>query len=338
MRNVVCVVSFLWMVAIPDLSSQNIPIAHFASGDKVLSDNIDAFVSDPDVVSTDVSDGYYFRYVQFTDIPDLSLQQELKASGLKILEYLPDHAYLVAIPETYDVQQLTDYSIRSVVKTDIEDKFDQRLVGGSIPDWAVGSAGHTKVMIKAYPQVSRSTFLSGLETAGVLFEKSDIHYPYVFTEVLSVEILSLADLAFVQYIELGPNPGEPEDTGGRTLQRANLINNLLPGGLRYDGSGVNVLVRDDGVVGPHIDFEGRMFDFTGGSNTGTHGDGVAGVMAGAGNLDPTTAGAASGAGVYVTNYQSTFTDNTIDLHQNNGVMVTNSSYSNGCLHNEWISR
>ncbi|NND33717.1 MAG: S8 family serine peptidase, partial [Saprospiraceae bacterium] len=311
-------------------SQDLVPVAQFKSGDKVLSENIASFASNPDVTRDEIVDNLYFRYVQFNNIPSAPVQDELKSNGLHLIEYIPDNVYLVGFPRNYDTRQLLNYDIRSVVSIDIEDKLDLRLLDQTWPSWAQTEDGRVKVMLKTFPDVSRETFIRALLDAGVIFTKEDIHFPFIFSSLYPAEFLSIAGLPVVQFLDIGPDPGTPEDTGGRTLQRANLINNLLPGGLRYDGSGVNIQVRDDGVVGPHIDFEGRLFDYTGGANSGTHGDGVAGVFAGAGNLEQEVAGSASGANVYVTNYESTFTDNTMQLHQQENVVITNSSYSNGC--------
>ena len=304
-------------------------VAHFKSGDKVFIENIESFAANPDIPDEDVVDGVYYRYVQFNSIPVLTVQNELINSGLQLVEYVPDNIYLVAFPQNYSTSDLLNYDIRSVVPVDVEDKLDLRLIDRTWPDWANSEGGRVKVMIKSFPGIAPNIFLSKLSEE-LSYEKSGIHFPFVFATLHPSEFERIASLPFVQFLDIGPDPGTPEDTGGRTLQRANLINSLLPGGLRYDATGVSVQVRDDGVVGPHIDFEGRLFDYTGGSNTGTHGDGVAGVFAGAGNREQDVAGAASGADVYVTNYESEFLDNTIQLHEEQNVVITNSSYSNGC--------
>lgn len=329
MRNLILLIIILISVY-PIYGQVTTPVAHFKSGDKVLMENISAFALNPEISREEIIDDMYFRYIQFNKIPSDDILDALLSQGVQLVEYVPDNLYLIGLPYNYDTGQLLDYDIRSVVPMDIEDKLDLRLLEHTWPAWASADNGRVKVMLKTFPEVSRETFVRKLLEAGVVFSKEDIHYPLIYTTLHPSEFLSIAGLPVVHFLDIGPDPGTPEDTGGRTLQRANLINNLLPGGLRYDGSGVNIQVRDDGVVGPHIDFEGRLFDYTGGANSGTHGDGVAGVFAGAGNLEQDVAGSASGANVYVTNYESEFTDNTILLHRQEDVVITNSSYSNGC--------
>ncbi|MEO1263926.1 MAG: S8 family serine peptidase [Bacteroidota bacterium] len=117
------------------------------------------------------------------------------------------------------------------------------------------------------------------------------------------------------------------------MHRSNVLNAYFSSGRNYDGSGINVLCRDDGLVGPHIDFKGRInneFVENPSSPGGSHGDGVSGIMAGAGNLNPRNKGMAPGANLYVIDYESDFLDETMQLHINEDVLITNSSYSNGC--------
>ncbi|MBC7777652.1 MAG: S8 family serine peptidase, partial [Phycisphaerae bacterium] len=95
--------------------------------------------------------------------------------------------------------------------------------------------------------------------------------------------------------------------------------------------GVSVLVRDDGQLGPHIDLQGRLSNYSLEPPTnGTHGDGVVGILGGAGNLDPTKKGMATGTDLYAIDYINDFQDLTLPLHLTQGVTITNSSYSDGC--------
>ncbi|MEZ4917470.1 MAG: hypothetical protein R2792_00060 [Saprospiraceae bacterium] len=111
------------------------------------------------------------------------------------------------------------------------------------------------------------------------------------------ENLSLyADLPFIKYMELVPMPGEPEDVNGRSIHRSNLLDVAASGGLHLNGEGVKTVVRDDGPLGPHIDYQGRLINVSQDpSGGGTHGDGVGGILVGAGNLDEDNKGMAAGA-------------------------------------------
>ena len=84
------------------------------------------------------------------------------------------------------------------------------------------------------------------------------------------------------YINTIAAPGEKEDTKGRSLHRSNVINSDYATGRHYNGTGVSIAVADDGFVGPHIDFAGRLTNFATGTGQ-THGDMTTGIAGGAGN-------------------------------------------------------
>ena len=93
------------------------------------------------------------------------------------------------------------------------------------------------------------------------------------------------------------------------------------------------MVRDDGTIGPHIDFQGRLDnrDTSQQIDGDNHGDGVAGVMAGAGNLDPSRRGMAAGSDVYNADRFGSFLDFSVTSLFNDGsVQITNTSSGPAC--------
>jgi hypothetical protein len=137
-------------------------------------------------------------------------------------------------------------------------------------------------------------------------------------------------LPFVKVLEQDPGVPVKDDLRGRSLHRSNTINVAYANGLKYDGKGVAISLADDGNIGPHIDFKGRLTDLTNG-NFGTHGDMCSGIAVGAANLDPRYPGMANGAhlnlfdiGGYpqITDAEENFT--------NLNSVITSTSYSQGC--------
>ena len=61
-----------------------------------------------------------------------------------------------------------------------------------------------------------------------------------------------------------------------------------------------------------------------------HGDHVSGTIMGAGNLDPTAKGMADGSFLYVYGSSNNNYDDVPTLYQNQDVIITSKSYSNGC--------
>ena len=224
---------------------------------------------------------------------------------------------------------LGEIGIRVVADISYAQKVDHRIFNQSLPSWAIDGK-LIKVMIKTYANISTYDYRTLAETAGILGTNGEYQYPYIFAHIELERIQRVSQLPFVQFIEIGPAPDIAEDIQGTSLQRGNVLKNRFQGGLALNGSGVNVMVRDQGIVGPHIDFAGRIVNMIRSDAPAQHSDGVAGVFAGAGNIDPRAAASASSSTIYAVEYISTFLDSTEALHQSDNVVITNSSFSNGC--------
>ena len=105
-------------------------------------------------------------------------------------------------------------------------------------------------------------------------------------QTVSIDSNAVNQFPFIQFVEPIPPPSFPENNTAVTLNRSNYLNSPSNNGLKYDGTGVNVMMQDDGIIGEHIDYQGRLDQSYTNSNNGDHGDHVAGTIMGAGNLDP----------------------------------------------------
>jgi hypothetical protein len=298
-------------------------------GDAVeFPENIREFQTQGALQAKEEIEGIYYRYLQFYQIPGKDAHRQIEARGIQLLDYLPYRAYLAAIPTSVQADELQALGVRSIMPIHRDWKLAPALLRDPIQPWAF-HRGQVEVIIKFYRNIPAEHAEAYFKADGITLLRNNGYNNFVAAMVHPHDIGALAELPYVAFVDLHPGPGEPDDHFGRSLHRSNMIDSELPGGYHYTGEGVSVLVRDDGGVGPHIDFQGRMTNMTAGLG-GTHGDGVGGIMSGAGNLRPTARGMAAGTHMYVINYQADFLDNTMDLHFDNDVLVTNSSYSNGC--------
>jgi hypothetical protein len=210
-------------------------------------------------------------------------------------------------------------------------KMHRNLVERPFGQWAVHEE-YVDLVVQVYPFVSIENGALQLESKRIQVLQKGNQNGALKIRVKQDEIESIVNLPYVRWAELMPEPPKKDDTNGRSLHRSSMMDSDHASGLKFNGEGVNVLVRDDGAVGPHIDFQGRLYnqDGAGAQLDGTHGDGVAGIIGGAGNVDPTKKGMAAGAKVYVVDYVNDFQDETLPLFQNENVTITNSSYSDGC--------
>jgi hypothetical protein len=274
--------------------------------------------------------GGFYLWMQFYSTPIQTVQDELNTHGVKFLEYISNSTYLAFVPNSISKNILGENGVRGMISVPKEVKTTATLLNGDMDNWAV-DGNRVLLDLMVYDNVSLESIVSNLESKNIQIVEKNKGANIATVSVLQSEIQNLLELEYLQWVEQIPAPGEKEDNRGRNLHRSNNLDTQTSAGRNYTGDGIGVLVRDDGIVGPHIDFQGRL-DNSGASNSGpTHGDGVAGILAGAGNLDPLMRGMAAGSDVYVSNYASNFLDGTTTTLINSGdVQITNSSYSDGC--------
>lgn len=277
----------------------------------------------------EICGGYFFRYLQFAEIPSAADRREMESVGVRFLDYYSFGCYLAGFPAGFDFSKLKKFEPRSLVAGRTDWKISQKLMERPLAEWAV-VGNDVLLVMQVFPTISISEAAVECRRLGieVVFEGSQNGILQV--RVRQSDIEKTAALPFVKWLERIAPPSQPEDTGGRSIHRSNLLDSDSPMGRKYNGHEVAVLCRDDGQVGPHIDFHGRIHNLANLRPGETHGDGVSGIMCGAGNLDPTQKGMAAGAELFVIDYVNHFQDNTMELHLDENVLVTNSSYSDGC--------
>jgi hypothetical protein len=275
-------------------------------------------------------DGGYYGWVQFYETPNQATQDLFKSQKLELIEYIPNKTYLFYFPETTSIAFLQSKGVRGIQPIAGEYKLSTSLKNGGYQDWAL-EGDNILVTLQFHKNVTVDYVISDLQRQLISVKQVYRGSNTIDLSIPNNCLESLSDLPYVKWVELIAAPAEPEDTRGRNLHRSNGLDTQTTAGRDYTGKNIGVLCRDDGIVGPHIDFQGRI-DNSFASGTGqSHGDGVSGIMAGAGNLNPAMRGMAAGANLYVVNYVSNFLDSPTQVLINSGtVQITNSSYSDGC--------
>lgn len=295
-----------------------------------LTENIDSFAWSQMPKNSKLNNGYY-GWVQFYETPSQSVQNKFSSNGMELIEYISNKAYLFYFPESTSVGFLKNNGVRSIVAIPGEYKLSSKLKNPPYEDWAV-QGNNILVTLQYYKHASTSYVIDELINKQIAVKQEYKGSNNIDLIIPKDCLESLSNLPFVKWVELIVAPSIPDDTRGRSLHRSNLLDTQRgAAGRDYTGENIGVMVRDDGIVGPHIDFEGRIDNSLASTNGPTHGDGVAGIMAGAGNLNPLMRGMAAGSNVYIVNYEPNFLDSqTLSLINNGSVQITNSSYSNGC--------
>lgn len=298
-----------------------------AAGELAATENLNDFIADPQMDPNELVDGRYIRLIQFYQTPTAAEKAAFSATGARLIAYIPQRAFLVALPQGYDRAQLTSFNVRGVHRLTVDHKLKQNLVDRPLPVWAVNATGTVDVEVNFFPLVSEAEVRARLGTDLELLDNA--YKGTVSLRLPTHRLEEVAALPYVSFVEPINPPAEKENKTGRTLHRANVIASDHPLGRQYDGTGVVVAMGDDGIIGPHIDYQGRLNLTNVSSNSGNHGDHVAGIIFGSGNLDPTRRGMAFGATLHA--YDVWDAVNSVpNSNPQAGVMLTSTSYGNGC--------
>ncbi|NQV01316.1 MAG: S8 family serine peptidase, partial [Bacteroidia bacterium] len=305
---------------------------HFKTGTVVPEANTDAFLASYAASNETLFNGQFFKIIQFYEIPSDEIKNMLQKAGITFLNYLPKNAYFAAFQHDINTGAVTGAGIRSISAIDVDYKLSTDLYEGNYPDHAIMENGSISVLVNYYPNLDPDQVAGALQAEGLPIILRDDFGTYINVAVPADQIQTIAALPFVVFMEpVYPEP-EPENYTGRTLHRSNAIATDYGAGRHYDGTGVHVELQDDGIIGPHIDYQGSILGQFLGNNSGNHGDHCAGIIMAAGNVDPLGRGNAFGASLYVYAAAPSYPGfNAIPQDYGNlGVRITSTSYSNGC--------
>ena len=301
------------------------------SGNRIPDANLESWVSGFSLQNEKSFDGVFYKILQFSILPDQATVDALSQGGVKLLGYLPVNGYFVSILDGFNPGILLNRNIVSVADLLPEERIANTILQKEIPIHALRGSDRIEVVITLFPGVSSANAAAALSLPGREVVRISGLGRLISLELPITEVTLLAEYPFIQFIEPCDPPAEPDNNKGRTLHRATSSFNPSAGANDYDGTNVKVLINDDGYIGEHIDFKGRIpAQFT--TTTGAdHGDHCAGTILGAGNLNPLAMGMAPAAELVVysaTNYPGF--DSIYNQYQTMGVRITSTSYSDGC--------
>jgi subtilisin family serine protease len=285
----------------------------------------------------EIVNGNYYRYIQFKAIPTEEQKATMVAKGIKLYNYIPNNTFMASIPASLDLTTIDDGNIRTVFTLNKTQKVSADLAKKKIPEWAIRGNGKMEVTMLQHPDIPAAQVRSLLtaEGADVLHSLEQLHAHRVIISI--ADLGRFASLPYIYFIEAAEPEPTPDNLVGRTDHRSNTLATDYATGLKYDGSGVAIALNDDGMIGPHTDYQGRIIGQFTTSNTATndHGDHCAGTIFGAGNKDPKARGMAFGAtlgvyrvsSAYPSGYQAF--DSIYNHYVSKTIRITSTSYSDG---------
>ena len=258
---------------------------------------------------------------------------ELESLGFFVGDYIGSNTYYVTINKTIDQSELSIFGIIGLSSIPAKMKFEPSISDfSSLPEHIVFGES-VRVNTVVFSKLSNDAILSGLNSVGAKVLRYSASAMSYRIEIPKSNLNELAQLNSVLFIEPIDELGHPENYKARNAARIGGLTKSFTGlNKELDGEGVSVMLQDDGFIGPHLDYAGRIGKQYITTNTGDHGDHVGGTIMGAGNLDPSAQGMAPGATIYVYGAASEGYpgfDSIASHYVKHDIKITSTSYSNG---------
>jgi len=260
--------------------------------------------------------------LQFHQVPTMAQRRALAATGILLMEYIPNFCYTAFLPSTLRNLNTSELGIRSVMPLLPEWKVDERVQALS----KTGSPIKMRLLVSFVKQTSE------IEIAATLKQYDAVITDNRFSTVNTFEIRLpgsqldlLAKNSLVKYVGL-PADIQPLNIDARSSSGASLLHSpLAPGGSNLDGSGVTVGVGDNASAIYHVDARDRVRNFNP-SEAMMHGIHTTVTVGGKGIMDPRTLGMAPSASLINHIYDLVWAQ-TPYMFTDYNMTITNNSYA-----------
>lgn len=288
---------------------------------------------DPSYLNQFGFDGRFYAYMQFEILPTSDIRKQMENSGIHFLSYLPENTYIVSFVPGISSQLLSYFHVRGVYPIAGEQKTASNLFNVSPPVWCINNDETVNLIATYYSDMVSADVESAFEkfNISVVETQRDGGYHSLVIRIPIDRINAVASLPFIAWLEPVAPPSEPENYESRTDHRNNILASDFISGMHYTGNNVWLALEDDGQIGPHIDYQGRLDQTNASASAGNHGDHCAGILGGAGNVDPKGKGNGFGCNIILydaSGWESLYAIPTSVV--NPGVVITSTSYSDGC--------
>ncbi len=262
--------------------------------------------------------------IQFWALPDQAAKEKLQQAGIRLIDYIPAFCYTATADASVSSSVFSQFAIRSVFRLTEKQKTVPALLGSDFPAHAVREPGQVDVTVITYDKMDAGLISSSIKIlGGRILEDMPVFRSFVI-RIPGNRLQQLVNLAFVQWVEFIDAPNQLENTPGRTLHRASILND---GPRNLKGDGVNVGIWDGGDISQHLDFSpaGRVtqVETIGASQHSTH---CAGTILGRGLINPTARGMAPNAKLFSYNYNGNIQNEMANGIPANNLIVSSHSY------------
>jgi len=294
--------------------------------------NLNDFFDNRSNYSSALYNGNYYVLMQFSEIPNISRLQQLKANNIVLDQYIPNKAYLASIPNSVTKAFLQSMKVRSIMK--VKTTWKKGFNTNEIPTHALNAAGSADLILRYHKKADfdEVTFeIANLGGEFLLFDQVN-HQIRIRIAIDKIETLITSPL--INWVEPIEATLQLNNARSKSNHRSNTLSSSFPGGRNLQGNGVVIGVWDTNLY-PHIDYgtrvTGHQYLYNGVS--GDHANHVTGTIAGAGWLDPDALGMAPEATVHNWNCCTATPDPTyVSMRSaalNERIVITSNSYGFG---------
>lgn len=275
------------------------------------------------VSATEFSKVDKYFIIQFNTIPTSKERKDLYSSGIELLDYIPNNAYIAKkLSSKVKFVSKSGFAIVRLEKFKADYKLDYRIYKKNIPSWAIPSIGTIKINVVGFENIDfKDEIFKNIE---ILSFKNIGPLVYEL-EIKEEDVNELASVNVIKFIELVKPEKQLHVKNQKTSHRANVVNSELAIGKGLHGDGIVVGEFDGGQVYEHEDLLANIIVHTenGYSDHSTH---VAGSIIGKGLINPEVKGMAPNAQLHSWDF---YADNTMlatdtAIDEQNLNLVTNS--------------
>ena len=297
------------------------------SGEFIPEANSGTVTRQAEVFQNSLFQGKNYITIQFNSLPDNAMKEKLKASGIELVDYIPNNAFTAVVGSNVNIEILRSYPVRSVFQFTPSQKTIPELLANQVPSYAIPVAGYADVTVVTYEKLNAAGITATLNALQASILEDMPAFRSFTIRLPQANLDELVALPFVQWTEFIQGPRQIENLPGRTLHRVSVVSD---GPRNLKGDGVNVGIWDEGAISPHLDFSptGRLTQVESGgfSQHSTH---CSGTILGRGLINQVARGMAPNAALFSWNFSGNVLNEMAAGIPANNLIISSHSYNDG---------
>jgi subtilisin family serine protease len=228
--------------------------------------------------------------IQLAAAPTAEQREQLAASGVRLLGYIPQNSWLASLPPDLTAVRKLDF-VRWTGPLLPQDKVEPAIQDGNFASWAMTEGQSVRLELTVFPGVSLEDAVAAVAAHGGRVGAQNETFHRLQIELPAAALWSLAAEESVQWIAQAGAPMQILADGSRAIIEADAVQDSP---YNLDGMGVQVGLWDAAVAdATHADFGGRLVaaeTFPAEEKYVNHATHVAGIVGGAGTLSEASGG------------------------------------------------